>query len=267
TTWTQEAVWLIGNDIDFCGAEISIMERFPFFEICALTNIDKEAYINHTNIDTVKNSLNYIKNLKGKRFIKTHLPFSLLPQQIQNGDKTPKIIYVIRNPKDICVSYFHHGRVFHDWTPNLNDFAEVFLEDKVLYGSYWKHVKGYWDKRFNENILIIFYEDMIKDLLTVVKEIAQFLNKTISEDKMLQLLEHLNFKSMKKNKSVNYEDIIQYRTKQKLIGDGECFMRSGVSGKHKEEMSAPLIQKFSKWIMDNITGTSLEDHPVISNCK
>lgn len=32
TTWTQEMVWLISNDLDFKGAEQDLRKRFPFLE-------------------------------------------------------------------------------------------------------------------------------------------------------------------------------------------------------------------------------------------
>lgn len=32
TTWTQEMIWLISNDLDFKGAEQLLDERFPFLE-------------------------------------------------------------------------------------------------------------------------------------------------------------------------------------------------------------------------------------------
>lgn len=33
TTWTQELVWMIANDMDYAGSQkTSLIERFPFFE-------------------------------------------------------------------------------------------------------------------------------------------------------------------------------------------------------------------------------------------
>lgn len=32
TTWTQEMIWCIGNDLDFEGAKLLLAERFPFLE-------------------------------------------------------------------------------------------------------------------------------------------------------------------------------------------------------------------------------------------
>lgn len=39
------------------------------------------------------NSVEFARKQKGRRFIKTHLPYSLLPDQIKNGTKSPKVSF------------------------------------------------------------------------------------------------------------------------------------------------------------------------------
>lgn len=41
---------------------------------------------------TLLDSVEYTKSLKDPRYIKTHLPWTLLPTQIQNNKKQPKVI-------------------------------------------------------------------------------------------------------------------------------------------------------------------------------
>lgn len=81
----------------------------------------------------ILNSIEYINNLARPRFIKTHLPFNLLPRQIRTSDKTPKIIHVIRNPKDTCVSYFHHTKLFEGYRGNFGEFCRLFLAGKCKF--------------------------------------------------------------------------------------------------------------------------------------
>lgn len=51
-----------------------------------------------------------LKEYQGKRIIKTHLPFSLLPPNLLTSGC--KVIYVARNPKDVAVSFYHLNRLF-----------------------------------------------------------------------------------------------------------------------------------------------------------
>ena len=56
------------------------------------------------------------------RFIKSHLPSQLLPPEV--WEKKIKMVYVIRNPKDTIVSFFHHGNLT---APHRNyQFDDVF---------------------------------------------------------------------------------------------------------------------------------------------
>ena len=58
------------------------------------------------------------------------------------------VIYVCRNPKDCCVSYFHHYQLFEEgykFKGNFADFAGLFLEGALEYGPYWDHLKVYYN--------------------------------------------------------------------------------------------------------------------------
>ena len=45
------------------------------------------------------------------RVFKTHLPYDLVPKPRDQATK-PRYIYVMRNPKDTAVSYYHHYQIF-----------------------------------------------------------------------------------------------------------------------------------------------------------
>lgn len=66
----------------------------------------------------------FIPKINERRFIKTHLPFSLMPPSVM--EERAKIVYVARNPKDVIVSYYHLSRLYRT-TGYVNDF-ETFWE-------------------------------------------------------------------------------------------------------------------------------------------
>ena len=87
------------------------------------------------------NNLNYNNfQIASPRIIKSHMPLSMLPPAV--FEKGCKVIYVCRNPKDTCVSYFHHtALLFPDFKETFEHFETMFMQGKLEYGSYWYHLK------------------------------------------------------------------------------------------------------------------------------
>lgn len=71
-----------------------------------------------------------------------------------------KIIYVVRNPKDMIVSAhkFMQTMVQDEFTGSVEDLCELFLQDKLWYGSWFDHVNEYTQL---ENVHIVHYENLI----------------------------------------------------------------------------------------------------------
>ena len=76
--------------------------------------------------EILHDSIAYADNKEGRRVIKTHLPFELLPPNL--ADKC-KVIYVARNPKDVALSYYHFTRAF---SGSRDNFMEMFRKGNML---------------------------------------------------------------------------------------------------------------------------------------
>eukprot|EP00736_Rhodelphis_marinus_P009614 Rmarinus@m.28309 len=177
TTWMQQVVHGLrsGGSMDF--GEISMV--IPFIEIAYVLGQD----------------LNADQGFKPRAF-KTHLARDQLPA----GEG--KIIYVVRDPVDCCFSAFNF---FNGWlvepgeiTPDLYA-AERFT--KVEYPNrYWSHLLSYWEKRDDERMLWIHFEDMKQDLPACVRKVAEFLGITdIDEATYQKILEQSSFQFMKEH--------------------------------------------------------------------
>lgn len=97
-----------------------------------------------------------------RRFIKTHLPFSLLPRDLIT--KGCKVVYVARNPLDAAVSYyhFHRGVITMGFMGDFETFWKYFQGNLITWCPYWIHIKEGWERRHEKNMLFLFYEDMVK---------------------------------------------------------------------------------------------------------
>ncbi|CAH0723133.1 unnamed protein product, partial [Brenthis ino] len=213
TTWTQEMVWLIENELDYKGAkERSLFERFPMLEITALIpelafdliriNFMNLAYFQGLNQAARVPSWKTIEDAPSPRFIKTHLPLSLLPPNLLS---TAKVIYVARDPRDVAVSYYYlHKMVIKTlMRATFNHFWDAFRKDLLPWTPIIEHTNEAWKLRHNENLHFLFYEDMIKDLPKTIRGVCNFLNRDYSEDQVRFLASHLSFHNLRKNKAVN----------------------------------------------------------------
>lgn len=140
-------------------------------------------------------SVDYVKEAARPRVIKTHVCIELLPDQIWK--KNPTIVYVTRNPKDAAVSFYHHQRNMLGYRETKELFMDAYLKDEVTFGPFFDHVLNYWSIRHRPNVLFLTYEEMKKDLLSVLRRVSKFLGKTYHEDQLKKLADHVSFENMK----------------------------------------------------------------------
>lgn len=161
----------------------------------------------------------------------------------------PKIIYVARNPKDLCVSYYHYCALVHGLVGSFDAFCNMFLTDKAPIGSMWNHTLAFWKRRNDPNVLFLKYEDMKRDLPATIRRCSTFLevneNQALSDEKISKLCEHLNFKKMQRNPAVNLEPIISGMGE---ASDSVKFIRKGEVGDWRNHMSAEMSKRFDRWI-------------------
>ena len=91
TTWTQELVWMLVNDVDEEAAKVPLNIRSPHFEGGAVLSLEFLASAGIKMPDeleeVIEDPIEYLNNLIGRRVIKTHLPFELLPPKLLNTCK------------------------------------------------------------------------------------------------------------------------------------------------------------------------------------
>lgn len=175
TTWTQEMCWLILNGLNFKKARATdIEERSPFLEF---------------NLENVK----LCEKLQRPRLIKTHQPIQLLPKDI--WVKNPRMIYIIRDPRDAFVSIVHHMKFFLG--KNSIDNKLDAIEKSMKFSNFYEHVLDYYQLRGRSNFLFFSFEQMKKDLKDIVLRVCDFLAASYSDEDLDKLVDHLDFKNMK----------------------------------------------------------------------
>lgn len=189
TTWTQHIVYLILNDGKPIPADKRLNQEFPHLEEVGAEFVKNRAAVSG-----------------GFRLIKTHLPYGITPQ-----NPVAKYIYIIRNPKDTCVSFYHHTRGFvkhYDFADGSFDtYFRLFCEGKVDFGDYFTCVRSWLDHKDDVNVLFLTYESLRTDPRAGILKIAEFLDASVYPTRLLdndeeilkEVLEHSSLKSMQKD--------------------------------------------------------------------
>ena len=154
-------VWQIVNNVDIETAnKVRIQHRSPFIEVDGIRGKKPPNIEKSENSEKSKDSEKSVgsemsekpeqqkikggwikaENVPSPRVIKTHLPFEFLPPKLLD---TCKVIFVGRNPKDVCVSFYHmhNNSEDHELQDNFNGFADLFLKEATMFGSYWNMLK------------------------------------------------------------------------------------------------------------------------------
>ncbi|XP_034426253.1 sulfotransferase 1C2 [Hippoglossus hippoglossus] len=229
TTWTQEIVDLLlhNGDAEFCKRAPTPV-RSPFLEIFSPPPIPS--------------GLELLSKMDPPRIIKTHLPFHLVPPGFwENKCKT---IYVARNAKDNVVSYFHFDKMnMTQPEPGPWDgYVHKFMRGELSWGSWYDHVKGYWAEREKRNILYLFFEDIKENPRREIERIMRYLDLSVSDEVISQIVELTSFKSMKENPMTNYSCIPASVFDNSI----SSFMRKGEVGDWKNHFTPEQSKMFEE---------------------
>ncbi|KAK4323848.1 hypothetical protein Pmani_005488 [Petrolisthes manimaculis] len=174
------------------------------------------------------------------RFISSHLPFSLLNPSLLD---TCKVVYVARNPKDVCFSCYNFYSNLGNMETNLEGCAELFMKGDLVYGQYWEHLRQAWQRKSHPNLHIMFYEDMKADLISQLTILDSFLGLGINRDDLVRVADHTSFEKMKSREASI--PIVRFQTA------GGSFFHGGKVGGWSNNATADLDAKIDAWITHN----------------
>lgn len=231
TTWMQEILPLVYSNGDLTPVQtIPNWQRVPWLE--------------------QKSGKALLENRPSPRLITTHLPYQLMPKSFSTSKA--KVVYVTRNPKDALVSSFHYHNMasFLESPGTFDEFIHKFLEGKVMFGSWFDHIKSWWPLKDQDNLLFLTYEEMLQDIRGVLVKLGEFLGKQLSDDAIEAIANQSKFDNMKRNNMSNYSFVPQELMDQKKTN----FLRKGIAGDWKSHFTAAQTEHFNSIYAQKMKG-------------
>ncbi len=236
TTWMQQILYQIHSkgDTHFdCIYDVVPWLEFPRSDL------------------SISEQLAAYELIPAPRLFKTHCTYEQTP-----GVDTVRIVLSSRDPRDCCVSFYHHMKGMTDEArekraiPPVVSF-DAFFEQWLEYAAWFRNIRSWWPHRSRPNILWLRYEDMKADLPGAVDQLSEFLLCPLTREEKLQVVKHSSFDWMKEHASrftrLSGESVVHFKK--------GAFIRKGVTGDYKTLLS----QKQEARIMEKAREMLAED--------
>jgi hypothetical protein len=165
-------------------------------------------------------------------------------------NKSAKYLCVFRNPKDVCVSYYHHIRErIEKFDADFHNFFHYWINGEIAEGDYFEHVLSLWSHRFDDNFSYLVYEQMKKNPRDAVLKIGEFLGEQFVV-------------KLKENNELILNKVIENSTFElmKASGNHETYhVRKGIVGDWKNHLNKDESDLVDQKVREMFGGTGLDE--------
>jgi hypothetical protein len=164
--------------------------------------------------DTSSQSNRALLRTPRPRIIKTHQYFD---------HRYPKTIYIVRDPRDVALSYYDFQRKYQqieDSRP-LERYVDDFVRGRLIsadWGTWAENVASWISTRGQrKEFLLLRYEDMIKDTASELARVARFLGIDPEPSRLLRAVELSSADRMRALEKTEQDQWIATKTRRKDI--------------------------------------------------
>jgi hypothetical protein len=161
------------------------------------------------------------------------------------ADDYPKTIYIVRDPRAVLLSWYHH--FLHDYAGETQPF-DAFLDTVFTYGNInraERHIVR-WDRQVlewfararSQRVWVVRYEDLIKDRRAVLEQAIEFIGLPRDEPAFDEAVARGSFENMRRE-----EQLYGAEPYSGTKGERGYYTRRGKSDGWKEEIGPGVLNK------------------------
>jgi hypothetical protein len=173
---------------------------------------------------------------QGGRLVKSHEPY----RRLTLGAAT-RVIYLVRDGRDVAVSYFHHQRRIGAAWPEIDAFAAAFLDGQVgSYGAWQNHVAGWLAQRDRhpKRVAVVRYEDMLVSPVDTLMEVGERLSLGLRAEALAAAVAANTATEMRAKEASS-----------RILDTGvrdQHFVRAASAGQWDQALSAATVLRFER---------------------
>lgn len=202
--------------------------------------------VSFTNIenlvpDTAAISSRALKKISRPRIIKSHEYFD---------HRYPRVIYIVRDPRDVAVSFYNFQRKYGQIDDNLP--LDLYIDDLVhgrlnskSWGTWGENVASWVCTRgTNPQFLLLRFEDMLKDARRELLRIAEFMAVPSSNTNIERAIKNCSADRMRQLEKQEQNQWAATKKHRKDIP----FVGTATSGRGRAQLSVSSLQQIeSAW--------------------
>jgi Sulfotransferase domain len=178
-----------------------------------------------------------LRKLPRPRALKSHEPYD---------PRYPSVLYLVRNPVDVAVSYYHYlikMRVLEDGF-DRSRFVEAFVEGSVDgFGPWGDHVAGWLDAREgDERFVWLRYEDLLGDASAGVREMLRLLGVARDDEQVRAAVARSSADELRRLERETATQLPTFRGSRL----DKPFIRAARVGAGAEELSPELVARIAE---------------------
>ncbi len=170
-------------------------------------NLISKEPVNFINVEKIVPDIYKNRNFE---LLKLSLPRIMKSHEYFNP-KYKKIIYIVRDPRSVAVSYFHHLKKFNELSSGYSfvDFVKLFVRGEIDQYASWSDNVSSWINTVGsdkEHFLLLKYEDLKQNTFEELRKVVDFLDLDCDENKIQEAIELSSLKEMKKLEDIQKKD-------------------------------------------------------------
>ena len=156
-----------------------------------------------------------------------------------------KVIYIVRDGRDVMVSYFHYLQALKSQKDISINFEQMLLEREGLFQRrFWhEHIEAWLSNPYQAELIVVRYEDMLSNFAEELEKICQFFDIDVSKKRLEELGQQTAFKKMQSKE-------IKFGVNNPAWPQEKRFVRRGKAGSYKDEMPPALQRAFLEQASD-----------------